>query len=298
MGICYWEARQLWEGRQRGVSFDSTLVVGRQTLSLHPEEVRHFRLRRSEIAPRNDDALATYVFGDFADEFLKGYLGVRVLNILDASAYEGADVVHDLNVPIPATLCGRYDAVVESGSLEHIFNVPIALANLMKLVRTGGTLFIGTPANNLCGHGFYQFSPELFYRVLCEDNGFEIRRMVMYEASSPSIELSRNRAAYTVVDPVEARERVLLMSGGPVSLLVEARKVRDEKPFRKFPVQSDYATLWKQESRALATATARPLRRIIRDSLPRSLLLSWNRARERRRASFANSRHYRRVVGS
>lgn len=106
----------------------------------------------------------------------------------------------------------------------------------MKLVRTGGTLFIGTPANNLCGHGFYEFSPELFYRVLCGDNGFEIRRMVMYEASSPSIELSRNRAAYTVVDPAEARERVLLMSGGPVSLLLEARKVRDEEPFRKFPV--------------------------------------------------------------
>ena len=236
------------------------------------------------------------MFGDFADEFVKGHLGVRVLNILDASAYEGADVVHDMNVPIPAALCGQYDAVVESGSLEHIFNVPVALANLMKLVRTGGTLFIGTPANNLCGHGFCQFSPELFYRVLCGDNGFEIRRMVMYEASAPSIELSRNRPAYTVVDPAEARERVLLMSGGP--LLVEARKVRDEEPFRKFPVQSDYAALWQQEGGALATAPVHPLRRMVHDSLPRSLLLWWKRARERRRASFANSRHYRRVPGS
>jgi SAM-dependent methyltransferase len=298
VGICYWEARQLWEARQRGVSFDSTIVVGRQTLSLHSGEVRHFRLRGSETTRGKDDTLARYVFGDFADEFLKGYLGVRVLNILDASAYEGADVIHDMNVPIPATLCGQYDAVVESGSLEHIFNVPVALSNLMKLVRTGGTLFIGTPANNLCGHGFYQFSPELFYRVLCGDNGFEIRQMLMYEASSPSIELSRNRLAYTVVDPSEARERVLLMSGGPVSLVVEARKIRDEEPFRKFPVQSDYATLWQKEGRAWAPAVERPLRRIIHGSLPRSLLLWWNRARERRRASFANSRHYRRVPGS
>lgn len=118
MGICYWEARRLWEGRQRGVCFDSTLMVGRQTSSLHPEEVRHFRLRGNETIPGNDDALATYVFRDFADEFLIGYLGVRVLTILDASAYEGADVVHDMNVPIPAALCGRYDAVVESGSLD------------------------------------------------------------------------------------------------------------------------------------------------------------------------------------
>jgi len=273
-------------------------VIGRQTLSLYPEEVSQFRLRRGEIVHAGDDALATYAFGDFADDFLKGYLGARVLNTLDASSYEGANVVHDMNMPIPAAWCGQYDAVVESGSLEHIFNVPVALANLMKLVRTGGTLFIGTPANNLCGHGFYQFSPELFYRVLCAENGFEIGRMVMYEASSPSIELSRNRAAYTVADPAEARERVLLMSRGPVSLLVEARKIRDEEPFRKFPVQSDYATLWQQEGGALETVTVHPLHRMIHGSLPRSLHLWWNRARERRRASFSNARHYRRVRDS
>jgi len=38
---------------------------------------------------------------------------------------------------------------------------------------------IHTPASNLCGHGFYQFSPELFYRALNATNGFEVERMIM-----------------------------------------------------------------------------------------------------------------------
>ena len=51
----------------------------------------------------------------------------------------------------------------------------------MKMVKTGGHLMLFTPANNYFGHGFYQFSPELFYRVLSKENGFEVRRMVVLE---------------------------------------------------------------------------------------------------------------------
>ena len=32
----------------------------------------------------------------------------------------------------------------------------------MALPKVGGDVYICTPANNLCGHGFYQFSPEFF----------------------------------------------------------------------------------------------------------------------------------------
>jgi hypothetical protein len=46
------------------------------------------------------------------------------------------------------------------------FNFPVALANAMKMAKIGGHFAARTPANNQCGHGFYQFSPGLFYRII------------------------------------------------------------------------------------------------------------------------------------
>jgi 2-polyprenyl-3-methyl-5-hydroxy-6-metoxy-1,4-benzoquinol methylase len=53
--------------------------------------------------------------------------------------------------------------VFDGGTLEHIFDYPTAIKNCMKMVKPGGHLLLTTPANNWFGHGFYQFSPELFY---------------------------------------------------------------------------------------------------------------------------------------
>ena len=54
-----------------------------------------------------------------------------------------------------------------------IFNFPVAIRNLMRMAKVGGQVFLTTPANNFCGHGFYQFSPELAYRIFALENGFE-----------------------------------------------------------------------------------------------------------------------------
>ena len=41
------------------------------------------------------------------------------------------------------------------------------------MVKLGGH-FIGVyPIDNFCGHGFYQFLPELFFRCFSQENGFE-----------------------------------------------------------------------------------------------------------------------------
>lgn len=99
---------------------------------------------------------------------------------MDASKYEGASVVQDLNQPVPDSLKERFDAIFDGGTLEHVFNIPAALKNCMEMTKVGGRFYMHTCANNLCGHGFYQFSPELFYRVFSEQNGFEVERMVIH----------------------------------------------------------------------------------------------------------------------
>lgn len=168
----------------------------------------------------------------FAEDLMNP-LGFRV-DALDASPYEGANIIHDLNLPIPDHFSGRYDLVIDGGTLEHVFNFPVAISNVMKLVKTGGDIFLFTPANNQCGHGFYQFSPELFFRIFAERNGFELLRLYI---STPS-------GTYHVIDPAVVHGRVQLLNSEGTMIMVHARKIA-ERPFTA-PQQSDYVEEWQR----------------------------------------------------
>ncbi len=227
----------LLDAHRAGVPMDRLLMIGRQSLLLHPAELRAVR----QVCPR---ALANYKWGEYADRFFSECLGVSRVNTLDYSPYEGADLLHDLNQTIPADLKGRFDVVIEAGSLEHIFNFPIAIANLMQMTKVGGTIFASTVANNLCGHGFYQFSPELIFRVFTLENGFELGKVLALEARYPGIELAPISDAFEVADPARVECRVGLMTHRPIMLFFEARKTAESPLFAKSPMQSDYAAAW------------------------------------------------------
>jgi SAM-dependent methyltransferase len=294
MGISYCGATTLWNARRRGVSFSQCLTVGHQFLFLHPTEVRALRRAfRTTASSPMATPLSTYRFGDYADEFLREFLGASTVTILDASSYEGADRIHDLNIPIPDDLKGQFDAVIESGSLEHIFNFPVAIANLASMLKVGGTLFISTPANNLMGHGFYQFSPELMFRVFSDENGFALRDVLLHEGVYPSVELSTNQQIYEVVDPAHVRSRVGLLSKGPVMMMVEAQKVRDVPMFATVPMQSDYEAMWKTaQAPKMLSASYRAMRTVFR-ALPLAIRARILGYRQKQLFSLANRSFYK-----
>ena len=83
---------------------------------------------------------------------------------LDVSGFEGAQVILDLNDDrTPAELVGRFDAVFNGGTIEHVFHVPNALSHLTRMLRTDGLAIHLSPCHNWVDHGFYQFSPTLFF---------------------------------------------------------------------------------------------------------------------------------------
>jgi hypothetical protein len=245
VGILYHDAKRLWQARLAGVKFERTATLGHLLLFLHPAEVRALReAYRTNPLASLPVPLAGYRFGEFADRFLKEFCGAATLETIDFSGYEGATIAHDMNTAIPHHLRGAFDAVIEGGSLEHIFNFPVAMGNLMRMVRLGGTAFLTMPANNLCGHGFYQFSPELLYRIFSPENGFEAAPVIFLEAAFPGVELTPIRRAYAVADPMSVGRRVGLKSGSPTIMMVQAKKVREAEPFAAPPQQSDYAVAW------------------------------------------------------
>ncbi|WP_051358088.1 hypothetical protein [Rubidibacter lacunae] len=105
------------------------------------------------------------------------FLGAESIDSFDYSGYEGATCEHDFNQPISEDYHARYTVAIDGGTLEHVFNFPVAIANCMRMVEVGGHYLGLTPSNNLMGHGFYQFSPELYFRVLSPENGFSIEKM-------------------------------------------------------------------------------------------------------------------------
>jgi hypothetical protein len=298
MGINYLDARIMWEARQRGASFDATLSVAHLSLELHPAELRALReaylasMPGARITPLDE-----YRSGDYSDAFIRGFLGAKTLSILDYSAYEGATIVHDLNQPIAAEHHGRFDAVIDGGTLEHVFNFPVAIASLMNALKVGGHLFLKSPANNLCGHGFYQFSPELMFRIFGKNNGFELRRILFMETMLP-VETRPYRAAYEVTDPALAGERVTLTSGRPVMMLVEARKIAGVAPFADRPLQGDYVDAWQRGTGHAPAAAGDADLRAVFARLPVWLQARMRTLRQIRRDSLGNRRFYRKLPRS
>lgn len=236
MGFMKDDAKFLLVAKNDGVSFDRTLTLGRQNLYIDVDDLEevlsdHFRDGVGDVSDAARRAHSAYI-----EPFLE-LLGASEVVSVDYSDYEGATVVHDLNQPVGLELRGRFDVVLDCGTLEHIFNFPVAIKNCMEMLKVSGCLIIHTPVNNQMGHGFYQFSPELFFRVLSEANGFQVERLILFEESPGQW--------YEVADPESVRARIELRTCLPAHMLLRARKTRAVPPFGVFPQQSDYVNLWQ-----------------------------------------------------
>jgi hypothetical protein len=239
-------------------AFGNVGTLGRQWVLASTQDVSRL-LNASDL---DRAAVQRYLSTDheFADDLFR-LLGATRVDAVDYSDYEGATIVHDLNVPARPELYGRFDLLFDGGTLEHVFNFPVAIANCMRMVRVGGWLIIHTPANNQCGHGFYQFSPELFYRVLSPENGFEVGAMFFVEGFRKTGERG---PFYAVPDPKEMRRRVQLDGGYPVSLLVAARKTAEVTPFQTTaPLQSDYSAMWSAAGHGGGSSPAPLVHRVL-----------------------------------
>ena len=232
MGFGAGDLRFLLSAKRMGLQADSICTLGHLTLFLSQRELTHI-VKQFDI---QDFSLPQGRSMYFADDVLRP-LGFTTIDSMDASDHEGANVIHDLNRPIPLDMQEKYDLVWDGGTLEHIFDFPAALENAMRMVKVGGHISLSTPANNQCGHGFYQFSPELFFRVFVPENGFELLRIYM------AIDGGRG-GYYHVADPINVHGRVELHNCRGTLLLVHARKVARVPDVLKTPQQSDYLVAW------------------------------------------------------
>jgi hypothetical protein len=292
----------LW-ARNLGVAFERTLTLGRQGLSCSPAELRRslldfgFEASSDQIQRIFDRPARTNLF---SEEFLR-FLGAKEIVSVDLSDYEGATLMHDLNEPFPASCRHAFSFVLDSGTLEHIFDYPAALRHTLELVRPRGHFLTVTPANNLIGHGFYQLSPELFFRVLNADNGFALRKMVLFDC------LKTDAPFYQVLDPAESGGRTNLRSKTPLYLAALAERTATTPILTRSPQQSDYVQAWERHrqtgngDRTVESGALARLRRRLNPYWPvwlKRLKLSLVYARLYGPPTLRNRRHFRRLSRS
>lgn len=237
MGINKNSLRFLLLAKKMGADFSKTAMIGRQCLNMPEAHFVDVMTNESGFNESTETWQNMYRHR-YAEKILQ-YLGATQVDSFDFSDYEQATFTHDFNAPLPEQYKNKYTLVIDGGSLEHIFNFPVAIQNCMEMTQLKGHFISITPSNNNFGHGFYQFSPELFYRVLHPNNGFKVNAMYYYDDKFSSSWMS-------VVDPDVVRKRVTLINDKPVMLILLAERTEMKTMFSQTPQQSDYQAAWEE----------------------------------------------------
>ena len=171
------------EGLQRPF-YGSILTLGRQSVLLTfkqllaTAESMGYPLKR-DIALELSSDPGHRRRGFVSDRFLFLSLGFAEVFSLDYSDYEQSDYLGDLNIRnIFLVVSKQFDFVLDSGTIEHIFHLPNALGNIFDLTRVGGRIMHLSPSSNYLDHGFYMFSPTLFFDFYTA-NAFKIEKISM-----------------------------------------------------------------------------------------------------------------------
>jgi len=284
--------RFLLLAQRQGADFSRVAMLGRQGIHISFDRFADILRREFGVDQSLSDLRA--IHGHFYAEKLFRLLGAHEVISVDASSYEGADIVHDFNAPIPDELKRNFSLVFDGGTLEHVFFFTTALRNAMEMVCVGGGFIGVSPANNEMGHGFYQISPELYFRALNPRNGFALDQMYLHEGRE-------SRRWFRVADPDAIVQRVTLLNTRPTLLSVRATCQSDQDIFATPPQQSDYSRAWSAEDSANSRTTEKrsALRRMLH-FLPipfkRAITIARVQIRERliRRRMLAGGGHDRR----
>jgi len=148
-------------------------LIGRQTVYFTPQRILELLAANGiDTTGIDPDAIALdrrtvdrrAGFADAAlitDAALFKLFGVDKVLALDWSAYEKADIIHDLRTPLSAKLHATADLVVDGSTLDNVFTPSVALQNFSRLLRPGGRMLT---FNAFSSYGTpYAIMPPLWY---------------------------------------------------------------------------------------------------------------------------------------
>jgi hypothetical protein len=91
--------------------------------------------------------------------FLKDRYGLE--EYLDCDLHERADLKVDLAGRLDESMVSRFGAILNAGTLEHIFDQRTAFENVHRMLKPGGMIIHLAPVT-WYEHAYYNFNPRLF----------------------------------------------------------------------------------------------------------------------------------------
>lgn len=148
MGITPLDAQLIAREHRRRPLPETVHLIGRQTVLLTIEQA-HALLRTAGIEPaatatkldRETHGAQVAQRNFISDRTFFALLGVREVLAIDYSDYEGAEIILDLNQPLPAAHRASVDFLFGGSVLDNIFDPVTYLRNASDLLRPGGRLF-------------------------------------------------------------------------------------------------------------------------------------------------------------
>ena len=233
--------------RHYDTDLSNTLTLGRQFRAFSRKEfVKYLPSYAKAIATDKleQDFASPYAEGVFADMY------GSALRSLDGFAHEKPDILHDLNLPIPDEYQEQFSCIIDGGTMEHVFDVPMLLRNCFSMLKVGGIYLSMVPTNNFNGHGLYQFSPDFFYSTFSAQNGMELLDVFIVKFSA------KDKVWKIARSPKEAKGRVQFDVNTQTEIYVIARKI-SETPNVITAQQTDYEEGWYEEERSITNTAKR-----------------------------------------
>jgi hypothetical protein len=150
----------------------NVLQLGRQSINFNESELTAFFQKElgatvnRKTSAGNDDINTELGkrHGSVSDQRFFQMFGVGSLSSMDVTGYEGANIIHDLNYPVPEELHGKFDFIIDGGTFDHLVDIRTAFINVMRMLKTGGRVFGWNAASNFTGTAAYcSFGANLFY---------------------------------------------------------------------------------------------------------------------------------------
>ncbi|NVK14916.1 MAG: class I SAM-dependent methyltransferase [Rhodobacteraceae bacterium] len=225
-----------------------TLMLGRHTFRVEDHIKHKFDriLRKKGLDLTHEELLQE----DGYCETLMRKLGFGDMEAMDFSDYEGATLLHDLNRPVPAELEGQFSLIFDGGTLEHVFNVPMALETVFRMLKPGGRFVSANGFNGWPAHGIYQFNPELVWTFWGRNCG-----CIVHDCRGIHKRPRGGNYHIEFRDPAEAGKRMRLkgkIPEGRMYLYYEIEKT-STSAMKDLVLQSDYETKWHSHENAGAT---------------------------------------------
>lgn len=161
------------------------LSLGYPDILAKPEEIqRIFGYMPTRFSDQNTWHGVAHPLPDTLELFEK--VGAT-LTVVDFTPERGMERIADLNYPHDL---GKFDLVIDPGTLEHCFHIGQALMNAANAVKAGGKIFHLSPVS-MINHGFYNLCPTLYFDFYTQ-NGWKVEEITLVPIVHLNGEISGN----------------------------------------------------------------------------------------------------------